>query len=64
MLDDLVVVGNVEFDGIHGQVEGPAELVLPYCFYDNVFQVLKLVGLPTRGVLSGLDSREDLKINL
>jgi hypothetical protein len=40
-----VIVGNVEFDGVDGAVEGPAELVLPDGFHDGVLQVLELVGV-------------------
>jgi hypothetical protein len=42
VLDDFVVVGNVEFDGVDRKVEGPAELVLPDGLDDDVLQVLQL----------------------
>ena len=53
VLDDLVIVGDIELDGVDGAVEGPAELVLPDGLHDGVLQVLELVGVAARAVRWG-----------
>ena len=42
VLDDLVVVGQIQLDGVHRGVEGPPKLMLPHGFHDGVPQIHQL----------------------
>jgi hypothetical protein len=58
-----VIVGDVEFDGVDGAVEGPAKLVLPDRLHDGVLQVLELVCVAARPVGRWDCGRMNLKYN-
>ena len=36
MLDDLMVVGNIKFDGIYWCLKRPTELMFPHCFHHYI----------------------------
>ena len=41
----MMIIGQVQLDGVHGLVEGPGELVFPERLYHHVLHILQLVGL-------------------
>ena len=41
----IMIIGQVQLDGVHGLVEGPGELVFPERLYHHVLHILQLVGL-------------------
>ena len=45
MLDDLMVIGNVQFVGVHWRMERPSELMLPDRLDHILTDELQLVGV-------------------